>query len=233
MSKKHTEHSDQSMKAQSVALAVVALLAGILIGVVGAHSFNITDEAVTEVVRQENPSDTPAARLRATLNTRMVEHIYLAETAAVASYQNDPSAEQRATALHDNAGQLAAELSVLENVTREDLERIGNQHADALHGYAAAARQQDQDAMRQHQQQLDTLTGELAGAIAPDLAMTEQDLKQSLDTHVQHMQRILSARAAGNYEEARKEQGRAREHMYQLSNELAADIVSTYPDRFE
>ena len=224
--------SDQPMKAQSIALATVTLLAGVLIGVVGTHSFQMSDEAVTDVTRQQSATDTPAAQLRASLNTRMVEHVYLTEMAVAAAYRKDRSLSQRFTALEKNADQLAAELGVLDNTSQEELRQLGQQQVSALRGYAVAARRQNPGAMRRHRQQLGEFTNQLAGVISQDLDMSKQHLKQSLQTHIKYMERILNARAAGNYREARKQRKQAKTHMQQLSNELAAAISSAYPEEF-
>lgn len=225
--------SDQSMKAQSIALATVTLLAGVLIGVVGTHSFQISDEAVGDVTRQQSATDTPAAKLRASLNTRMVEHVYLTEMAVAAAYRKDPFLSQRFTALEKNANQLAAELGVLEGTSQEELRQLGQQQVSALRGYAVAARRQNPGDMRRHRQQLSEFTNQLAGVISQDLDMSKQHLQQSLQTHIKYMERILNARAAGNYQEARKQRKQAKTHIQQLSNELAAGISSAYPEEFE
>jgi hypothetical protein len=225
--------SDQFMKAQSIALATVTLLAGVLIGVVGTHSFQVSDEAVSDVTRQQSATDTPAAKLRASLNTRMVEHVYLTEMAVAAAYRKDPSLSQRFTALEKNADQLAAESGILEGTSQEELRQLGQQQVSALRGYAVAARRQNPGDMRRHRQQLSEFTNQLAGVISQDLDMSKQHLKQSLQTHIKYMERILNARAAGNYQEARKQRKQAKTHMQQLSDELAADISSAYPEEFE
>lgn len=224
---------EQSVKSESIALAVVALLAGVLIGVVGAHSFNITDEAVTKVVRQESATDTPAAEFRASLSTRMVEHVYLTKEAAIASYQDDPSAEQRLASLEANASHVAEDLSVLDSVAKEDLQRIGDKYAVTIQAYSSAARQQNQQALRENQQQLDDLSADLAELIAKDIDTSQNEIEESLHTHTAHMRQILNAYAAGNYNEARQEERNARDHMQQFSKTLAADIVAAKSDEFE
>ncbi len=224
---------ETSTKGQSIALAVVALLAGILVGVVGAHFFNISDETVTKGAKQETATNTAAAELRSSLDTRFVEHVYLTQEAMAAAYENDPSAEQRFTALETNTQELATTLGVLESVNEENSAEIGEEYANHVRTYAVALREQDQETIRQTQDQLDALSEVIAGALSEELDISEDELKEMLDTHISQMQQIFNAHTAENYKEAYETRQKARSHVQQLSQRLSAQIVDTYPEQYE
>lgn len=224
---------ETSTKGQSIALAVIALLAGILVGVVGTHFFNISDETVTQVAGQKPTTDGPAAELRASLDTRLIEHAYLTQEAMVAEYENDPSAEQRFAALNTNTQELVKILGVLEGVDENNSVELAEEHVNYVRTYADAVREQDQETVRQTRDQLDTFTAVTADTLAAELDMPRDEVQESLDAHVAHMQRALDAHAAENYSEAYKIRREARSQMRQLSARLAAGIVDAYPEQYE
>lgn len=224
--------TEQSSRGQSIALAVVALLAGILIGVVGAHSFNITDETVTTITQEEPASQTPSAELRAALDAHMAAHVYLTKEAMIAVYEDTPAAPQRLEAMEANATELADALSVIDNVDAEEMAEPREQRLEAVRAYAVAAREQDQESMREAREQLEVLSAETARLLSQELDVSQDELEDDLTTHVAHMEQILNAYVAENYQEVRREELRAREHMQELSKKLSADIVTTYSERF-
>lgn len=223
----------QSTSGYSIALAVVALLAGILIGVVGAHSFNITDEIVTEdVKRRTDKAETPAAGLRSSLNTLMVEHVYLSKDALEASYEDGPALEQKTGLLKTNSEELAGALGVLDDDTEEEFLSLWQEYNDTFMDYAAAAKKEDQSAAVEAEDNLKRLSTELAGLLAERTGMEEDKLQETLDFHTAHMQQVFNASVAGNHEEARQGQELARDNMKELSDDMSAAIVAKRPDKF-
>lgn len=224
----------QSTSGHSIALAVVALLAGILIGVVGAHSFNITDEIVTEDVKRRSTdmTGTPAAGLRSSLNTLMVEHIYLNKDALLEAYEDGPALEQKTELLKTNSEELAATLGVLGDDTEEEFLTLWQEYNNTFMEYAVAAKEKDQTAAVEAENKLENQNAELVEFLSERTGMKEDKLEEALGFHTAHMQQVFNASVADNNEEARQGQELARDNMKQLSDDMSAAIVDKHTDKF-
>lgn len=224
---------NKGSRGQSIALAVVALLAGVMIGIVGASVFNVEDTAVTQVTDEQAETTKAAADLRTSLNRYMVEHVGLSATAVKSIHDNDSDADAAREALDANVEELAAVLASVHNdQTEEDVLALWQSFADSLEEYAAAVRDNEQAAMEQAESNMDSNIDEAVTLLSETTGLPSEDLNDDLEQYLASMTQVVSSHAAGNHTESYRVQRQAVADMAELADQLSIAIVEQNPDQF-
>src|ERR1700729_4063701 len=95
-------------EAGNIAIAVVAIVAGLVIGFAAGRVMNNNKKSTTTTTATAPTSDTKAADLRSDLVTLGVEHMTLTDQAVDAALDGSPDASATAAALYANGNDIGA-----------------------------------------------------------------------------------------------------------------------------
>lgn len=224
----------KNSKAQSIALAIVALLAGILIGIVGASAFNMEDKAVTDIESTESTETSDAeSDLRVTMNRLLTEHVDLAAPALRNVFDGSDDAEASVAALDENSVELAAAIgSVYGQDAEENFLELWRQHIGFFTDYVTAVKEGNQAGMQQAEKDLDGYVDQSSAFLNEATGLPKEALADSLNEHVEQVITIANSYAGGNYEESYKAQREATHHMSVTADTLSDAIVEKHPEKF-
>ncbi len=224
--------SDKKADGHSVALAVVALFAGILIGIVGAGVYSVDDSVVTTDESVEGISETQA-RYQITLNAHFQANALKASSAAQAVYEERSDSDLAVEALEQSSEDIATTLAV---VYGDDM---GDEFLDLWEGYNSSfidyveyARDGEQDNMLDAEVSLEEHVENTAEFLAEITELEVETLEVILMEYNQNLLQSLNAYAAGNFEESYRLQRESLAEMRSFSDVLGEGIVDTNPDHF-
>jgi hypothetical protein len=178
----------------------------------------------------------PAADLRATLDTLLGEHATLAMTATQKGFAGDEDFEAAAAALDENSVELSEAIGSVygDEAAKEFLDgnNMWRDHIGFFVDYTVGLATKDKAAQ---QEAVDNLTVYLETsssflATATDLPQTA--LRESITEHVMQLKGQIDAYAAGDYEKAYTLFRQAYEHMVMTGDTLADAIVKQNPEMF-
>lgn len=226
--------SDTQTDGHSIALAVVALFAGILIGIVAAGVYGVDDEVVSTKDETVGISEAQS-RYNATLKTNLQAHVLLGMTSLQSIYEERDSAEFARTAFAENAEDIAATFgAVLGDEVEEELSQHIGEYVDALNALAEASREGDASDVADAEEALDETAGQVASYLG-EIIDEEGGGVSFGDSLLEHNQNILgafNAYVAGNFEESYRLQSQAAAHLRLFSDQVAEAVAEAYPGRF-
>lgn len=225
---------NKNSKGQSIALAVVALLAGVLIGIVSASAFNMNDRPVTDMGNNNQAESSVAeSDLRVTMNRLLTEHVDLAAPALRNVFDESADTEASVAALDENSVELAAAIgSVYGEDAEESFLELWRQHVGFFADYVVAAREGDQAGMQQAEKDLAGYVEESSSFLSEATALPKEALAEGLTEHVNQVVTIANSYAAGNYEESYRVQREASQHIGMTADTLSDGIVDKFPEKF-
>lgn len=224
----------KNSQGQSIALAIVALLAGVLIGIVGASAFNLEDQAVTNTDSVDTTDVSDAeSDLRVTLNRLLTEHVDLAAPALRNAFDGSDDTEASVAALDENSVELAAAIgSVYGEDAEESFLELWRQHIGFFTDYVVAAKEGDQAGMEQAEKDLAGYVDQSSTFLSEATGIPEEELTESLNEHVDQVVNVANSYAGGNYEESYREQREATHHMGATADALSGAIADKFPEKF-
>ena len=110
-------------------------------------------------------------------------------------------------------------------------EQLWSGHVTSFFDYAVGVAENDDEAMRAAEADLDTYAEEFASLVesATDQQLAAADVAEGLDLHVDHLLRQIDAYAAGDYATAFDLQHEAYAHMFPTGQLLAEGMSSQHP----
>ncbi len=229
------EHSQHSAKTAGIAIGVIMLVVGGLIGFgITKAADNNNNKTTTNAVVVT--SATKASDLRANLVTMGVEHMQLTDQAVAAALDGSPDATATATALYSNGTDIGAAVgSVYGKDAEATFNTVWKLHLDDFVKYAVASKSGDTAGKTAALQDIDTnYTKPLAQYLAkanPNLP--EAALETALRSHVAMTAQMIDYHVQGNYTAEATELNMASAHMNDLFSTLANAIVKQYPSKFQ
>lgn len=220
---------------QSVGLAIVALAAGLLVGAVGMHIFQIDDERVIET-EPDPDTATAAAELRVQMNRAWGStHYELARTMR-SVHEIRPDTEVAEQSLADRNTDMA---STLESVYagEDSLDAAATSWEDyttAWSEYAALEDGENGEQLNDAETAIESAALDYVESMA-DLTedtLSAEALGEDLLDYNDSMQRSHDAWVAGNYEEADRSFYEAREQLLALVDTKAQAIVEHREEDF-
>jgi dsRNA-specific ribonuclease len=176
-----------------------------------------------------------AADLRATLNTLLSEHVYLAARATGAALdRNNTAFRAAATALDANSNDL---IKVMGMVYGADAERafgpLWKKHIGMVVDYTTALATGDAAKRDKAVADLTAYTREFGAFInAATKSLPTEAVQQLVLDHILTLKAVIDAQKAGNQPAVYSGLRRALGHMAMLADPLADAIVKQFPDRF-
>ncbi len=225
--------SDTHTDGHSVALAVVALFAGILIGIVAAGIYSVDDEVVTtgdEIVGVSQAQ----SEYDSALKTNLQSHVLRSIDSLQSTYQEREGAEFARAATAENAEDIAATFGVVfGDEVESELSQYLGEYVDALHALAEASREGDAGAITPAEEALDESARQVAAYLGEITEEdNESDLIDNLLKHNQNLRDVFNAYVAGNFEESYRLQDEASAHMRMVADQITEAVVDAHPDRF-
>ena len=225
--------SDKQTDGHSVALAVVALFAGILIGIVAAGIYSVDDEVVTTGEEKIGISETQS-RYGTTLKTNLQAHVLLGIDSLHSTYEDRDGAEFARLAFIENAEDIAATFGVVFGDEVEDeLSQYLSEYVTAMNDLAEVSREGDAGDVAAAEEAIDEAALELAAYL---VELTEEDsevgFRDGLLEHNQNILGVFNAYAAGNFEESYRLLGEATTHLRIFSDLVTEAVVEAHPGRF-
>ncbi|MEX0748721.1 MAG: hypothetical protein WD467_03610 [Candidatus Saccharimonadales bacterium] len=221
---------EKKASGHSVALAVVALLAGILIGIVGSGAYEVDDPIDTDGTGEISAT---AVSLRTALHDQWVELSGLNATMLTNVYTEQADS----AAVRDSVSESSAELGGLlatyygEEVAA-DFTTAWSEYTDQLQVYAVAAREDEAVNLRSGEVAL----AEAIAAVAEQLSEVtdiERDVwDKSITEYGDHLVQFLTSFAAANYSEAYMARREAATAAAALADMLSDATLERYPDQF-
>jgi hypothetical protein len=178
----------------------------------------------------------PAADLRATLDTLLGEHALLAVAATQKGFAGDEDFEAVAAALDENGVELSEAIGSVygDEAGREFLDgnNMWRAHIGFLVDYTVALAGSDKAAQRQAADNLTVYVETFSSFLATATDLPQAALRESITEHVKQLKGQIDAYAAGRYEESARLAREAYEHMVMTGDTLAGAIVGQNPEMF-
>lgn len=219
---------EKKANGNSVALAIVALLAGVLIGVVGAKSLDMQPVDDTNNASTNTAGISKAeSDLRTTLNNDFTQHVALTGPALRSVFDGNADTEAVVAALDKNSVALADDIgSVYGQEKRDVFLEIWRSHIGFLADYTAAAKAADQAGMQQSQADLKGYVEEISTFLSgANENLPKETVATTITEHVDQVLDIVNAYGAENYQESYNTQLQAEAHMGMTADVLADAIA--------
>lgn len=179
---------------------------------------------------------TDAAELRITLEQLLGQHATLAVRLMRARVDGDDALARVAVdALVTNTQQIT---DVVESVYGPEgattFEELWSGHVTSMFDYAVGVAEEDAEAMRDAEAELDAYVGKFSAFLetATGGTLAAADLAPGLHVHVEHLLRQIDAYAAGDYARAFTLQSDVYAHMFPTGHALAGGIAAQHPGEF-
>lgn len=225
----------QSHNLQSVGLALVSLIAGVLIGAVGGQMFNISDETVTKTTDEAPNAQTPATDFRTQINLVMSQHVETTYDALVSGYEED-AASQLATERAERVNEdVIATLGVVYG--DEELNEFNEAWSDyttSLQNYAAATADQSASDVVDAEDSIDEAASSIGLAIE-DLTQENMDeamVEERFGDYTRDLIRAFDAATAGNFDESYTHLDDANRQLVNLADDLSEAVITARQDQF-
>lgn len=225
----------QSRNLQSVGLALVSLIAGVLIGLVGGQVFNISDETVTDVDEQPPTSQTAVADFRAKFNVSASQYTELTYNAMVDEYDDAPDsrlAAERAEAASEDL------LDIFKVVySDEELEDFSDALAafnSSLDMYVLASKDESASGIAEAESEISEATSALGASLESltEEELSADDLTDRFNDYTDGLTRAFNAAVAGNYDESYGHLDESRRNSLDISDDLAEAVIIANKDEF-
>jgi hypothetical protein len=178
----------------------------------------------------------PAADLRATLDTLLDEHALLAMLATQKGYGGEADFEAIGAALDENSVELSEAIGSVygdEAATQFlDGPALWRDHISFFVDYTVALAKKDEAGQRQAVENLTGYTEAFSSFLAGATELPQDAFKEGLTQHIMQLKGQVDAYAAGDYEEAYRLFREAYRHMVMTGDTLADAIVMQSPDKF-
>lgn len=179
---------------------------------------------------------TDAAELRITLEQLLGQHATLAVRLMRARVDGDDALARVAVdALVTNTEQIG---DLVESVYGPEgaaaFEELWSGHVTSMFDYAVGVAEEDAEAMRDAEAELEDYVGEFSAFLetATGGTLAAADLAPGLDMHVEDLLRQIDAYAAGDYARAFALQRDVYAHMFPTGHALAGGIAAQHPGEF-
>lgn len=222
---------DSKASGAAVALAVVALIAGILIGIVGAGVYDLEDTNDSES-RSETISSSEVEFLT-TLQERMLGVVDLSRAWQQSTYDERGDSATLKASWEEARDELNEILGAYlpEDDASSITDTLSEYQAQVIE-YVRAAREDEVEALTVAETAMEEAQNELALVIA-EIAGEDEAIWQERtgDLH-EHILQALTSYVAGNFEESYRAARAARSTAAELAHELTQVIIDTHPERF-
>jgi hypothetical protein len=220
-------------EAGNIAIAVVAIIAGLVIGFAAGRVMNNKTSTTTATAPT---SATKAADLRADLVTLGVEHMTLTDQAVDAALDGSPNASATAAALYSNGNDIGAAVgSIYGTSAQTTFDSVWKLHLDQFVNYAVADKQGNAAGKAAALSAIDTgYTKPLAQYLAkanPNLP--ENVLESALSDHVAMTATMIDDHVQGKYADEAAELNQGNQHIEGIFSTLAEGIVKQFPAKFQ
>ncbi|MEX0934502.1 MAG: hypothetical protein WDZ42_01745 [Candidatus Saccharimonadales bacterium] len=193
---------NNNVKPQAIALAVVALVAGVLVGIVGNSLYGV-DRFNGDDEPQVGISDEEAAT-RVALSSSLLNHTYVASELLRNIYDEIGDEDIYLDELSDIKSRVSLNIRSHFDLTRSQQTQFNEawqSHLDNLISYTNAAKDVDVEAMDEAEESLKDFPSDIAGILAPEDEDADQDIVDNLNRYLDRMLQLINAHAAGNYQE--------------------------------
>ena len=219
----------------NVALAVIAVVAGLVIGFAGGRAMNNNKTDSTTKSSTAPTSATKAADLRSNLVTLGVEHMTLTDQALDAALDGSKNADATAAALYANGTDIGAAVgSVYGKDAETTFNSVWKLHLDEFVKYAVAGSKNDEAGKKAA---LDSIATNYTKPLSQYLAkanpnLPEATLESVLGDHVAMTATMIDYHNAGKYTDEAAQLKMANQHIAGIFSTLAGGIVKQYPAKF-
>lgn len=228
------DSSTSSTKTTIAVFAIVALMAGGLVGyMVGMNRDDAKQGSQTTASTQPS-TDTAAADLRVLLNNLEQEHVSLAAAATRAGFDGDASFGAAAGSLGKNTQDISDAVgSVYGDEAGAQFKKIWESHIGFFVDYTVAAKKGDTKGM---QQAVDNLGGYIE-EISTFLSSANENLpkeavKMLVGEHVTLLKAAVDAHGAGKFEQSYSKEREAVAQIHSIADALSGAIVKQKPSNF-
>jgi hypothetical protein len=178
----------------------------------------------------------PAADLRATLDTLLGEHATLAMTATQKGFAGDEDFEAIAAALDENSVELSQAIGSVygDEAAKEFLDgnNMWRDHIGFFVDYTVGLAEKDNAAQQQAVDNLTVYIETFSSFLATATELPQAALRESITEHVMQLKGQIDAYAAGDYEKAYSLFRQAYDHMVMTGDTLAEAIVKQNREMF-
>lgn len=218
---------------QSLALAAVALLAGVLFGIVAANVFTSGDQAA-DTEGQDQGITEAEAKLTADLQALSVAQLNLDFEYLVAVYEQDSSREFLEQTTEDHMEELAATIGqVAGEEASTDLIEYWTEAREKQVDYMARARDGEAMDVIEASNAVETSFGALSGSQTDALGLDAGEVESDLQEFAQSWQQALDSHIAGNYQESLQSRQTATEQARSLARDVSESLAETHPEALE
>lgn len=226
--------TSKSIKGTAIVMAVIALLAGGVIGyMVGGSSDD--NKASTAATQSTDPKiDTAAANLRVLLNNLEQEHVNLAAAATRAGFDGDASFAAAAGQLGKNTDAIAGAVgSVYGDEAGAQFKTIWESHIGFFVDYTVAAKKGDQKGMQQAVDNLGGYVEEISNFLSSaNENLPKEAVKMLVGEHVSLLKAAVDNHGAGKHAESYAKEHEAVEQIHGIADAIAGAIVKQKPASF-
>ncbi|OKP98761.1 copper amine oxidase N-terminal domain-containing protein [Paenibacillus sp. P46E] len=180
--------------------------------------------------------DTPAAQLRASLDYLLSEHFTLAVTAMTKAYDGSRDAAAAYQALDQNALDMQPAItSLYGEAGGTEFERIFRQHNKYTDDLVKAVKANDTAARQKAEQEVQGFVTEFAAFLSTATAskLPQTAAEEAIRSHENHVQQVLDAYVAGDYNKAYTTYRTGFQEMFTISKVLSTAIATQMPDKFQ
>ncbi len=198
-----------NIKPQAIALAVVALVAGVLIGIVGASLYDINGNLNGDGEERVGISEEEVEN-RVGLNTSLLNHTHISIDLVRSLYDETGDEQAYIDELGDLRSRVSSGIRTHFNLTRSEQTQTNDawgSYINNLVSYSNAATRVDTESMSEAENQLSSFPADLADILAGEEGAEDrsdelhQDIVDNLNLHIEQMLELVNAYIAGNYEE--------------------------------
>lgn len=205
-----------------------------MFGVGKGLSWAITDQFSEKF---DNKSvDTPAANLRADLNSVFSEHAALAALTMQKGIDGAKDFEAAAGALNENTEDLTAAIeSVYGAEGAAQFKKIWSSHIGYFVDYVTATAEKDEEGKKQAVAELDEYRTEQAAFLdtATEGRLKAADLEAGLKEHIKQLLNAFNSYTSKDYPAAYENISTAYAHMFGVGQAVSSAIVDQFPEKFE
>ncbi|WP_079477979.1 copper amine oxidase [Halobacillus salinus] len=179
---------------------------------------------------------TPGSDLRATLDQLLSEHFVLATTYMMKSYDEAPDRDAVWEKLDQNAADMTPAIaSVYGEEAAQQFEEIFLGHNDYADGFVEAAKNNDEEARKMAEQEVDEFVNEFGSflATATEGNLPEDAAKQVLAAHEEDVLKVFDHYVNEEYQQSYQAFRDGFHRMFDISEALSSAIVTQMPDKFE
>lgn len=212
----------------NIALAAVAIVAGLVIGFAGGRVMNSNKTSDTKTASTTTGISQKASDLRADLVTLGLEHMTLTNQAIDAALDGSKTADASAAALYANGNDIGTAVgSVYGKDAETTFDSVWKLHLDEFVKYAVADSKGDSAGK---QAALDAIDSGYTKPLSAYLAkanpyLPEATLNQVLSDHVQMTATMIDDHVAGKYADEFAQLGTANKHIEGIFSTLAGAIA--------